>query len=533
MATGRLNPVLRYLGRVSAAGGLTDGQMLDRYRQSGDRAAFTALVERHGPMVLSVCRRVLGNVHDAEDAFQAVFLVLVRKARSIGKRESVGSWLHGVAVRIAKKARTATARRRFVERQAATTAVSESTPETIGQELRPILDEEIARLPERYRLPVILCYLQGKTHTEAARQLGWPKGTVATQLARARIRLRRRLEWRGITLSVTSIAAMLAQTAPAAVPFSLMSATVAIAASGTVAPAVSALAKGALMPLFLTKLRSVTFVMIAIGALGAGAGLMLRKQALAANADHPAASAPVPVAPPEKEPTSISPPEPEKPSRQFLVECLFTEKAADGTEKVRAEPRLMTCDGHTAMFLQGGQVALPQASDGLTIIHNPTPMPSVPAAALAKQHTGNTGPRANRKENSRQPTDPKPPRFRPFGTQLNVTATSLEDGWLLLELEFSHSVLEDVRESRGDLDLKEKLKGQSKIVSEPTEQLLIGPRRPVSTAKSVAIRGRTVYTVLRIKPGDTVTLDLDPAKPGEQPSRLSVTVRESDASTNP
>src|SRR5205085_417873 len=159
------------------------------------------LVDRHGPMVLSVCRRVLGNAHDAEDAFQAAFLVLVRRARKILRRESVGSWLHGVAYRTALKARTAALRRLVKEKQTAAGQAVDDRSDIVWRELRPILDEEIDRLPEKYRLPLVLCYLEGKTNAEVARQLRWPKGTVATRLARAREQLRRRLTRRGAVLS--------------------------------------------------------------------------------------------------------------------------------------------------------------------------------------------------------------------------------------------------------------------------------------------------------------------------------------------
>src|SRR5437899_100784 len=158
MAAGRLDPVMTYLRRVSAAAGWpTDGQALERYRQGGDPSAFAALVERHGAMVLGVCRRVLGNGHDAEDAAQAVFLLLLRQARSIGLRESVASWLHSVAYRTALQSRAAAWRRRRLERRVAVAPGVETAPELAWSELRPILDEEIARLPQRYRLPFVLC----------------------------------------------------------------------------------------------------------------------------------------------------------------------------------------------------------------------------------------------------------------------------------------------------------------------------------------------------------------------------------------
>src|SRR5262249_15380177 len=169
-------------------------------------AAFAALVRRHGTMVLSVCQRILGNAADADDAFQTTFLVLVRKARSLRSRAVLGDWLHGVAKRSALKARSAAQHRRGKEQAMAR---SESHGEEPRDEWLPILDEEISRLPEKYRLPIILCELEGRTRQEAAQQLRWPEGTVAGRLARAREMLARRLTRRGVKLSAASLAAAL------------------------------------------------------------------------------------------------------------------------------------------------------------------------------------------------------------------------------------------------------------------------------------------------------------------------------------
>jgi RNA polymerase sigma factor (sigma-70 family) len=160
-------------------------------------------VTRHGPAVLQVCRAVLQDAHEADDAFQATFLVLVRKARSIQNPESLGGWLRGVAYRTATRARCRAARRRAIERNCAELPQNECVPDELTPELRELVREELDRLPETYRLPVTLCYLQGLTHQETAKRLGWPVGTVKIRLVRARRLLRERLDRRGIGLSVS------------------------------------------------------------------------------------------------------------------------------------------------------------------------------------------------------------------------------------------------------------------------------------------------------------------------------------------
>jgi RNA polymerase sigma factor (sigma-70 family) len=172
----------------------TDQELLGRFVRHQDETAFAMLVERHGPMVLGVCRRLLGNSHDAEDAFQATFVVLVRRADSLERPELLGSWLYGVAYRIARKARVQACRRRQQERQAASVVTATEPPTDLAwRELRETLDDELNRLPEKYRLPLILCYLQGLTNEEAARRLGWPLGSMSYRLARGRELLRQRL----------------------------------------------------------------------------------------------------------------------------------------------------------------------------------------------------------------------------------------------------------------------------------------------------------------------------------------------------
>jgi RNA polymerase sigma factor (sigma-70 family) len=218
---------LRRIAGTSRAGDLDDRRLLEQFVTARDPAAFAALVERHGPMVQGVCRRVLHDIHAAEDAFQATFLVLVHKARSLGRPELLGPWLYGVAYRTAVRARDAAARRRAHEREMIDMPGDDPTVEVAWRDLRAVLDEELDRLAQRYRVPLVLFYLEGKTTEEVARQLGCPKGTVQSRLARGRDRLRARLMRRGVTLSVWALALTLAEkAAPAAVPAALLEGTV-------------------------------------------------------------------------------------------------------------------------------------------------------------------------------------------------------------------------------------------------------------------------------------------------------------------
>jgi RNA polymerase sigma factor (sigma-70 family) len=281
MANCQMNAVLRHVRRDG--GGLTDGQLLERFLAARDEAAFEALLRRHGPMVLGVCRRVLAGTdggYGAEDAFQATFLVLVHKAASVTARESVGSWLYGVAYRTARKARAAAIRRRAKEkRMARPEAVDEHDA---GRELRPLIDHELSRLPEKYREPIILCDLEGQTREEAARRLGCPEGTVSGRLARARVMLARRLARRGLPLAGGAVAHALAvNAASACVPVSLVSSTTKAAslvaagraATGGVSAAVAALTQGVLQTMCVSKIKLGLAVALAVGLLGAGWGV--------------------------------------------------------------------------------------------------------------------------------------------------------------------------------------------------------------------------------------------------------------------
>jgi RNA polymerase sigma factor (sigma-70 family) len=203
---------------------MTDGQLLERFLTEHDELAFADLVRRHGQMVLGLCRQILRDGHEAEDAFQATFLVLVRNARTIRKHDSLGSWLYGVAQRTALRAKTQAKRRAHVG-QGEAMAASEPELERDSEELRPLIHEEVGRLPDKYRAPVILCYFEGQSHEKAAEQLDWPVGTVKGRLARAREMLQTRLSRRGIALSLGLVAFLRSNQTSAAVPETLVEST--------------------------------------------------------------------------------------------------------------------------------------------------------------------------------------------------------------------------------------------------------------------------------------------------------------------
>jgi RNA polymerase sigma factor (sigma-70 family) len=280
MARSQTRKVLEHLRRAAflrEEARLSDGHLLGCFIERRDESAFAALVRRHGPMVWGVCRRVIRNHHDAEDAFQATFLVLVRKAASIVPREMLGNWLYGTASRTAWKARTMAARRRARE------SLGEILePAVVEQDLwgdvQPLLDEELSHLPGKYRATLVLCDLEGKTRREAAQQLGVPEGTVAGRLARARRMLAKRLSQRGVVLSSAALAALLAQNAASGfVPVAAVSATIQAAAliaagKGAAAASVTALTEGVLKAMLTSKLKLATAVLLAIGVLTAGVG---------------------------------------------------------------------------------------------------------------------------------------------------------------------------------------------------------------------------------------------------------------------
>jgi RNA polymerase sigma factor (sigma-70 family) len=251
-------------------------------------------------MVMCVCRRVLGDWHEAEDAFQATFLVLARKAGSVGKPELLANWLYGVAFRTAQKAKGLMAQRRAKVKPLMEISIPPTRNDSGIAALGPVLDEELQRLPAKYRTPVVLCYFQGKTHEEIARQLGCPRETVSTRVARARERLRKRLVRRGVVLSSTALAAALSEQAvSASVTPALADATVKAAVlfavaegalAGTVSTPVIALTQGVIKAMLISKLVYAAIVVLALALIGTGTGLVWQRVA-AGNAPEDSQSA--------------------------------------------------------------------------------------------------------------------------------------------------------------------------------------------------------------------------------------------------
>jgi RNA polymerase sigma factor (sigma-70 family) len=284
VAEKQLSSLLRHLQRIVRPDrrSLSDSQLLGRFVADRDEAAFEVLLWRHGPMVLNVCRRLLHQEQDIEDAFQATFLTLVRKAASISKREAVGSWLYRVAYRVALAVRAGATEPVRQLHSLQQPAAPEQTPEVVWRELRSVLDEEVNRLPSRYRAAFILCCLEGKTNEQAALQLGCPRGTVVSRLARARERLRKRLTQRGLALSSGLLPGVLTEraltvTAEAALFHSTLENTLRIVGGEPIAGAVSIrvalLTEGVTRFMFPIRLKIAAGVLLALGLACSGAGL--------------------------------------------------------------------------------------------------------------------------------------------------------------------------------------------------------------------------------------------------------------------
>jgi RNA polymerase sigma factor (sigma-70 family) len=417
MATTQLTTVLRYIRQCRPnddVAGLPDGQLLARFADRRDEAAFRALVRRHGPMVFAVCRRVLHDGHAAEDAWQAVFLVLARRAASLGRPERLAGWLHGVAYRTALKARTAATRRHLRERSAAVPEAVAPPDRVVWSDLRPLLDEAIDRLPEAYRAPVVLCYLEGRSNAEAAEQLGCSRGTVASRLARARARLRGQLARHGLALSAGALATAWSQAAgPAVLPAGLVGKTAKAAAlvaagqptgASLISPCVAQLMEGVEQAMCRSKLKVITAFLLGALLLAAGAGVLLQaapsepEQARPEGGRRPAA---------EKvndPPAKAVTPQRGKSERSYRIQVVVREEK-DGQQKILAEPVLTVKEGQAAHFRSGGDVTV--ESDGSV-------------------------------------------EFVPFGTAVTVVATRAKNGTVRMGLTLEHATA--VQRTRSQVD---------------------------------------------------------------------------------
>jgi RNA polymerase sigma factor (sigma-70 family) len=305
MATESTRPLARQLLRVVlGSGDVADRDLLARFAASRDEEAFAELVRRHGPMVFGVCRRVTGHPHDAEDAFQAAFVVLARRAAQLSNPERLANWLYGVAYRTALEARTA---RRRVQEQPVSAAPEPAAPPEPDDtaDLRKVIDEELAKLPDKYRTAVVLCDLEGLPRAAAAAQLKIPEGTLSSRLAYARKVLANRLTRRGVTASAATVATTLGSDATATVHRELVLLTARVAARATaggavppglVPPSVSNLADGVIRAMLVNRLRLMTGLLLTCGLIGLGA-YGLAQVPRTSSANDPFQTTPVPQPP--------------------------------------------------------------------------------------------------------------------------------------------------------------------------------------------------------------------------------------------
>jgi RNA polymerase sigma factor (sigma-70 family) len=279
---GKAGDVARQLEVLWTSGtltGVSDAQLLREFAESRGRgatseSAFRELVNRHGPMVMGVCRQILRRPYDADDAFQATFLVLVRKARSIRVGDSLAPWLYGVAYRTAHRARTIASRYRPADVEPTEEPMGPSSDDAYDFDLRPLLHEELSRLPGKYRDPIVLCHLEGKSHEEAARLLQWPVGTLSGRLSRGRQILKSRLERRGVAVSPVMLAANWLAGTSTVVATPLIESTVNVAvrlgAATAISTSVLSLTQGVLRTMLLNQMKSIAFVILVAGGVSAG-----------------------------------------------------------------------------------------------------------------------------------------------------------------------------------------------------------------------------------------------------------------------
>ena len=341
-------------------GGATDGQLLECFIEQRDEAAFAAIVKRHGRLVWNVCRRFL-NRHDTEDAFQATFLVLCRKAASIRRRESLASWLYGVTYHTALHARRTAARRRARQKQVVNMPEPAVVEQDLWNDLQPVLDQELSRLPEDYRVVVLLCDLESKTRKEVARQLRLPEATVGSRLARARAMLAKRLARHGLAVSGATLAVVLSEKAMASsVPTSVVSTTIkavgglaaGTAATRAISVKVAALTEGVMKAMLLNKLNSVVAGLLLVAVLVGGTGVVYRTQA----------AGPTVAAQPEQ-------PVQHRPVDGLVVRRVVQAKKDSGKEAPQQPKEQVTLKGHTnrvdsLAFNRDGKTLTSASADG-------------------------------------------------------------------------------------------------------------------------------------------------------------------------
>jgi RNA polymerase sigma factor (sigma-70 family) len=272
MAIKQMSEVIRHLRRTVSQRGdeRTDAQLLESFLRQREEAALAVLIRRHGPMVWGVCRRLLRSHHDAEDAFQATFLVLVQKGTTIRDPEMVGNWIYGVAHQTAVRMRTTAAKRGARERQMTEMPEPAAAEHDLRNDLRPLLDRALTRLPDKYRVLIVLCDLEGKTRKQVARQLTLPEGTVAGRLARARALLAKRLTRDGFAISGGMLGVVLSAQAAASIPAVVLSSTIhaatllAAGKTGAISAEVLTLTEGVMKAMLLTKLKLATAFLLAV-----------------------------------------------------------------------------------------------------------------------------------------------------------------------------------------------------------------------------------------------------------------------------
>jgi RNA polymerase sigma factor (sigma-70 family) len=388
MATDGTNPLLQHLRRLALTAKVqeaSDHELMESFVSAKNDAAFTGLLQRHGPMVLNLCRRVLRNEQDAEDAFQATFLVFARRATTLRARDAVSSWLYGVGYRTALKARSAAARRRARERTAPVRASADPLAEITVQEAQSIVDLELAELPEKYRAPLVLCCLEGLARDEAARQLGWTLSLFKSRLEQARELLRGRLSRRGLTLPAGMLSlGLLGTAAQAAVPAGLAAATIKaaalVAAGAAAAPAVStevdSLAQGVVRAMQWAKVKVALVAVLVLAVAGIGAFGVVHLRA-GSSIDVSAPETPgvqalskrfaTPVAGPDKRQVQLKP---ESLQRWGRAEAVFTARLVKvvGGPVAQSEPPVFN---HT-LYLQVEKVlrGLIKKGDPVTAAHS-------------------------------------------------------------------------------------------------------------------------------------------------------------------